>query len=88
MSRDAEAWIAKLGLIPHAEGGHYRETYRSEGRVPQATKARCYPAERSFSLVGCTVSPGFEFADFVEGERSRLVGLYPRHRAIIEQLTR
>ena len=42
----------------------------------------------SFSLVGCTVSPGFDFADFELGSRTELIKLYPEHRSIIERLTR
>jgi predicted cupin superfamily sugar epimerase len=42
----------------------------------------------SFSLVGCTSSPGFEFDDLEMPGRHRLITLYPQHRAIIEQLTR
>jgi predicted cupin superfamily sugar epimerase len=41
----------------------------------------------SYSLVGCTVSPGFEFDDFELAERKNLIKLYPRHRNIIEKLT-
>jgi predicted cupin superfamily sugar epimerase len=41
-----------------------------------------------FSLVGCTVSPGFDFADFELGERNELLKLYPQHAATIEMLTR
>jgi len=33
---DASGWIARLGLIPHSEGGHYREVYRSAGLIPRA----------------------------------------------------
>ncbi len=43
---------------------------------------------RSFALAGCTVAPGFDFADFKLGKRSELVGLYPQHRNLIESLTR
>jgi predicted cupin superfamily sugar epimerase len=42
----------------------------------------------SFALVGCTVAPGFDFADFEQGERADLLARYPRHRAIVERLTR
>ena len=42
----------------------------------------------SFALVGCTVAPGFDFADFELAERSRLAALYPEHRELIERLTR
>ena len=128
---DADAIIAHLGLEPHPEGGHYRETWRhpsadgersagtaiyfllragecshwhrvdaaeiwhfyagapleleiavegsgtervllgpelSAGQRPQAiVPANAWQAARStgdFTLVGCTVSPGFEFAGF------------------------
>jgi uncharacterized protein len=42
----------------------------------------------SYSLVGCTVSPGFDFADFELGQRNSLFQLYPNHKAIIEKLTK
>ncbi len=41
-----------------------------------------------WALVGCTVAPGFDFADFELGKRAALVALYPPHRALIETLTR
>ncbi len=41
-----------------------------------------------FSLVSCTVVPGFDYEDFELAERDRLVDLYPEHREIIEKLTR
>ncbi|MEI2772808.1 MAG: cupin domain-containing protein [Candidatus Competibacter sp.] len=40
-----------------------------------------------FSLVGCTVAPGFDFADFELANRSALVRQYPHHIGIIEQFT-
>jgi predicted cupin superfamily sugar epimerase len=43
---------------------------------------------KSFALAGCTVAPGFDFADFELGKRSELVKLYPQHRDLIEQFTR
>jgi len=42
----------------------------------------------AFTLVGCTVAPGFEFADFELGRRGELLRRYPQHRALIERLTR
>ena len=42
----------------------------------------------SYALVGCTVAPGFEFQDFEMGRRDRLLALFPRHKKIVEQLTR
>ena len=42
----------------------------------------------SYALVGCTVAPGFEFADFEMPDRKQLIEEYPQHRRIIEELTR
>jgi len=42
----------------------------------------------SFALVGCTVAPGFDFADFELGERAALLREYPSQRRLIERLTR
>jgi len=35
MTNDARFWIEQLGLIPHPEGGYYRQTYRSEITIPR-----------------------------------------------------
>jgi predicted cupin superfamily sugar epimerase len=41
-----------------------------------------------FTLVGCAVAPGFDFADFELGERATLAAAYPQHRDLVERLTR
>jgi predicted cupin superfamily sugar epimerase len=163
---DPEKWIETLRLATHPEGGHYRETYRSdeilekdalpgrfggdrsfctaiyfllrsnefsafhrikqdevwhfydgsslivhiidekgeysetkvgrdlsEGAFPQAVvKAGCFFAAsvndlHSYSLVGCTVAPGFDFDDFEMPARNELCQRFPQHRQIIETLT-
>jgi len=163
--KDSAYWINSLGLLPHPEGGFYKETYRSneeitnnalpdrfsgnrsfataiyflleegnfsafhkiksdeiwhfydgspvlihtidndgtlityklgnspiDGVFPQITiPANTWFASEStgnFSLVGCTVSPGFDFNDFEMANRKRLVNLFEKHRAIIEKFTR
>jgi predicted cupin superfamily sugar epimerase len=43
--------------------------------------------KKSFALVGCTVSPGFEYNDFVIGKREELVNQFPKHKKLIEKLT-
>jgi predicted cupin superfamily sugar epimerase len=43
--------------------------------------------ESSFSLVGCTVAPGFDFADFELADQQVLLNAFPRHAAVIRQLT-
>ena len=42
----------------------------------------------SFSFVGCTVSPGFDFQDFELPSRKKLLQKFPQHKNIIERLTR
>jgi uncharacterized protein len=165
--KDAAYWIARLNLEPHAEGGYYRQTYRSDVSIAQSAlplqfkgarpastaiyflldgknfsafhrlqadeiwhfyagsalvvhaivpdgrhselllgsdsesgesfqgvvKAGCWLAARvkdpnAFALVGCTMAPGFDFEDFELATRAQLAGLYPAHRALIEELTR
>jgi predicted cupin superfamily sugar epimerase len=64
------------------------------GQVLQAVvRAGCWFGShvtdwKSFAVVGCTVSPGFDFDDFQMGKRAELVREYPQHRGIIERLTR
>jgi uncharacterized protein len=43
---------------------------------------------RGFALVGCTVAPGFDFADFAIANRATLCERYPRLRRLIKRLTR
>jgi len=42
----------------------------------------------SYSLVGCTAAPGFDFADFELADRKELLSLYPEHQEIIKKLTK
>jgi predicted cupin superfamily sugar epimerase len=152
----AEELIGALGLVPHPEGGHYRETYRSAGSVPSGALPPGYEGSRAIStailyllregecsrlhklksdeiwhlglggpmkiamispagearivtlgreiltgeklqcvvgagtwfgarpapgsgyaLVGCTVAPGFDFADFTMGDPDSLKRIFP-----------
>ncbi len=42
----------------------------------------------SFSFVGCTVSPGFDFADFELAKSAELSALFPTHAPLIQRLCR
>ncbi len=61
---------------------------------PQFTVPRGYwfAAEiedpNSYTLVGCTVSPGFDFSDFELADRKALIESFPHHEHIIHRLTR
>lgn len=166
LTDEAAAIIRQLNLIPHPEGGWYREAYRSEEMIAPAAlpfryteshcfqtsiyfllesndfsafhrirsdetwhfyigspvtiyiisedgelaeivmgnnladsqllqhtiKRNCWFAAKvlnidSYALVGCTVSPGFEFDDFELGERQQLLKLYPSFSNHILALT-
>ena len=148
---DAEEIVRRLGLLPHPEGGFYRETFRSglildlpDGRRRAASTAIHYllptgtwsawhrvasdevwhhydggalrlhllgagtrllhrgdpqaivpagvwqaaePVEAAV-LCGCTVAPGFDFADFELGQADQLVAAYPDQEALIRRLLR
>ena len=65
-----------------------------KGQTPQAVvPAGCWFASKvqvpnSYSFVGCTVTPGFDFEDFVLANRQELIDEYPAHHDLIKQLTR
>lgn len=161
----AQYWITQLNLLPHPEGGFFKETYRAPGIIPHDSLPACFTGPRSFAtaiyfllrsqdrsvfhriksdelwhyhaggvlsiyvlqenglrchklgpnpekgeslqivipagcwfgarveesesfvLSGCTVAPGFDFADFEMAERSELLKTFPQHANIIEALT-
>ncbi len=41
----------------------------------------------AYTLVGCTVAPGFDFADFVLPKREELIGMFSEHEEVIRKLT-
>jgi len=97
-----ELWHFYIGsvLVVHVidEHGRYSEVLLGSdpdrGEALQAVvKAGCWFASelrdrKSFALVGCTVAPGFEFADFEMAKREELVKAYPQHQSVIDRLTR
>jgi uncharacterized protein len=62
------------------------------GEVFQAVvRAGCWfgskpMAGSDFSLVGCTVAPGFDFADFELADRAEMLRQFPQHEAVIDLL--
>ncbi len=45
-------------------------------------------AEEGFALVGCTVSPGFDFSDFEMAEAEQLCDRYSHHAELIRRMTK
>ena len=41
----------------------------------------------AFALLGCTVAPGFEYADYEGGNRAELMARYPAFAELITRLT-
>ena len=50
--------------------------------------ASCPATYSKFCFVGCTVAPGFNFADFELADADTLSALYPQHRICIKKLCR
>ncbi|WP_266369007.1 cupin domain-containing protein [Tellurirhabdus rosea] len=74
--------IIRLGSNPEA------------GEVFQAVvPAGCWfgsrPAEGTdYSLVGCTVAPGFDFADFEMADRTTMLNEFPELEEVVRELTK
>lgn len=66
----------------------------SLGQQPQVVvPAGCWFASEvvdrgSFALLGCTVAPGFEFADFELATAKQLSSMFPSFQPLIRRLTR
>jgi predicted cupin superfamily sugar epimerase len=61
---------------------------RPQHVVPAGVWQAAVPLGGRFTLCGCTVAPGFDFADFELPARATLVALFPSLRSPIERLTR
>ena len=46
---NAQAWINQLALLPHPEGGYFKETYRGGISLPASTLPRLFKGSRSIS---------------------------------------
>jgi len=83
--------IDKQGnLTTHCLGNHLED---SENSFQIAiTAGDWFAAEvvdkTSYSLVGCTVNPGFDFKDFKLADREALSEEFPQHRALITKFSR
>jgi uncharacterized protein len=96
-----ECWHLYAGgtleiFVIHPDGRGEIKTLGKEGEdvwpmhlIPHGCWFAAKPAAGSaFTLVGCTVSPGFDFVDFELAERDQLRQTYPQHTLWIDSLTR
>ncbi|KMY52983.1 cupin [Bacillus sp. FJAT-27231] len=95
-----ELWYFHAGspLTIHIihENGEYEEIklgiHLEKGEVPQALVPKnaifgsSVMEEDTYSLVGCMVSPGFDFTDFELFTQDKLLQQYPEHKDIIVKL--
>ena len=62
-----------------------------KGQKPQVTvpkniwQGTRLAAGGKFALLGCTVAPGFDFADYQQGDKELLIKQFPRLKQIIEK---
>lgn len=92
-----ELWYYHAGspLTIHMieENGNYKEIKlglnMEKGEVPQALVPKntifgsSVMDKDTFTLVGCMVSPGFEFSDFELFTQQELLSKYPQHKEVI-----
>ncbi|MBI4370993.1 MAG: cupin domain-containing protein [Elusimicrobia bacterium] len=69
-------------------GPDFKAGQKLQHVVPAGCWFGAYPgAGSAYSFVGCTVAPGFDFADFELGDRQELLGQFPQAKDVIERLT-
>ncbi len=75
-------------LITHKLGADLEngETFQCVIKAGNWFGSRCEIAN-GFSLVGCTVSPGFDFADFELANKNELINEFPSLSNLINEMT-
>ena len=79
--------LSDKGYIRHVVGANWDGGESFQAVIPARS---WFGAETlgEYSLVGCTVAPGFSFDDFTLAKRDVLTNLYGEHEGLIERLTR
>jgi predicted cupin superfamily sugar epimerase len=79
--KDGTHTIVALGRdVTHGE--------RPQHVVPAGVWQAAVPRGERYTLCGCTVAPGFDFADFEMPSQDDLLARLPEHAAIVRRLTR
>ncbi len=77
--------VVRAGCWFGAEVGENPHFSQNRGKVGHSPDPLSPPP---YALVGCTVAPGFEFADFEMAKQEELTARYPQHVEVIRRLTR
>jgi predicted cupin superfamily sugar epimerase len=56
--------------------------------VPAGIWQAAVPHGDRYALCGCTVAPGFDFADFEMPSRADLLARFPQHADLVARLSR
>ncbi|HXB93733.1 MAG TPA: cupin domain-containing protein [Puia sp.] len=76
-------------MVEHRLGSNPQNDESFQTVVRAGSWFASVPAPGSeYALVGCTVAPGFDFADFELADRAALIGQYPDHAGVIQRLSR
>lgn len=75
-------------LITSQLGNNIENGERPQVLVPKGYIFGSAMNNDGYALVGCMVSPAFEYSDFELFDREYLLNLYPEHKDIIIKLTR
>ena len=69
-------------------GRDFARGERPQHVVPAGVWQAAVPRGSRYALCGCTVAPGFDFADFEMPPREVLLARYPQHDELVARLTR
>ncbi len=79
-------WIDRLSLLSHPEGGHYRETYRSEMTIPESALPDAVKGERNCSTAIYYLLERTEFSAFHRIQSDELWHSYAGSTLLIHEL--
>jgi predicted cupin superfamily sugar epimerase len=83
---------ARTVLGPDLAAGHRPQQVVPRGvwqgsRLLPTSEATSAPNSAAFALLGCTVSPGFEFLDYTDAPAADLIPKWPHEATLIQALT-
>jgi uncharacterized protein len=87
--------VRQLQLHPDGTAKEFTlGTDLAAGQVPQLVVpagvwqgSHTLPGPHGFALLGATMAPGFDYADYVTGRRAELTAKWPGHTELIAKLT-
>ncbi|MFO8100287.1 MAG: cupin domain-containing protein [Salinibacter sp.] len=83
---DATAWIERLDLTPHPEGGYYRETHRSDLVLPSAALPSRFDGPRAAAALIYFLLPGSEVSALHRIQQDEIWHFYDGASLTLHQL--